>query len=262
MPLRRTLGVLAGVGLFLSPVAIERGEAPSVAADARVAPASVREPASHLGPAASSTPAPRLPAGPIAVRASGARLRVFPGPSTSSGSRVVPAVNPWGQRLAFPVIDRVRPPGSARWVRVLLGVRPNGVSGWVPASRVEAKAVRDRVVVDLSARSLRRWRDGRLAERFTVAVGAPASPTPAGRFFVWARLDTPADGPYGTFVLGLSGFPSARSDAPGGARIAIHGTTDPTDLGRAVSHGCIRVLNAEVLRLRDLPLGATVVIRR
>ena len=42
----------------------------------------------------------------------------------------------------------------------------------------------------------------------------------------------------------------------------IHGTSEPWSIGRAVSSGCIRLLNAEVIDLhRRVPVGSRVVVR-
>jgi lipoprotein-anchoring transpeptidase ErfK/SrfK len=42
----------------------------------------------------------------------------------------------------------------------------------------------------------------------------------------------------------------------------IHGTAEPWSIGRAVSSGCVRLLNADVIDLyRRVPLGARVVVR-
>jgi lipoprotein-anchoring transpeptidase ErfK/SrfK len=42
----------------------------------------------------------------------------------------------------------------------------------------------------------------------------------------------------------------------------IHGTTQPRSIGRAVSNGCIRMLNAHVIDLyKRVPIGARVVVR-
>jgi lipoprotein-anchoring transpeptidase ErfK/SrfK len=52
-------------------------------------------------------------------------------------------------------------------------------------------------------------------------------------------------------------------DWPGGGVVDIHGTSLPWLLGRAVSHGCVRVSNATALRLAALvPLGTPVEIAR
>ena len=252
------MGALVGVVLVSVP-AVALREAAGVVRGTATATVDVRVPDAP-SPGARRLRA-SLPPGPIAVSSRDHRIRAFSGPTLRASSRVVPGSNPWGERLSFPVEERTRDAGGAVWLRILLGVAPNGVEGWVPAARVCATPVRDRIVVDLSAHRLRRWHDGRPIARFDVAVGDPSTPTPPGSFFVWARLDAAADGPYGTYVLGLSGFPPTVSEAPDGARIAIHGTTDPSDLGQDVSHGCVRVLNADMLRLRDVPMGTPVVIR-
>ena len=122
---------------------------------------------------------------------------------------------------------------------------------------------RHRVVIDLSDRVLRHYRNGKMRHRFSVGIGAPDTPTTTGHFFVWAHLDPrDASGPYGTYLLGLSGFSRVLTDWPGGGRMAIHGTADATDPGRRVSYGCARVYNAQMNELRGIPMGTTVLIRR
>lgn len=133
------------------------------------------------------------------------------------------------------------------------------------ASDVRLAQATERVVVDLSARRLVRFREGRRVARLRVAIGKAATPTPPGRFFVWARIGTGRpSGPYGSYVLGLSGFSEAIepwTEWPGQPRLAIHGTDDPTDAGHAVSNGCIRVLNRLLRVLHDVPMGTPVRIR-
>ncbi|HDT14899.1 MAG TPA: L,D-transpeptidase [Firmicutes bacterium] len=49
---------------------------------------------------------------------------------------------------------------------------------------------------------------------------------------------------------------------PPGSGIAVHGTNDPASLGNNASSGCIRMLNSDVLELREyLDEGSIVVIR-
>ena len=44
-------------------------------------------------------------------------------------------------------------------------------------------------------------------------------------------------------------------------RYRIHGTTEPDSIGKAVSSGCIRMMNQDVIDLYGrVPLGATVVV--
>ena len=152
---------------------------------------------------------------------------------------------------------------AATWYRVQLPLRPNGVTGYVRARDVELDKVQTRIDVDLSSRRLTLFRAGRPVLRTAIGVGAPATPTPSGRFYVNQRL-VPYDaaGPYGPAALGLSGFSRLRSWVQGGP-LAIHGTNEPWSIGRAASHGCVRVRNDVLRRLfAAVPAGTPVLIRR
>ncbi len=55
----------------------------------------------------------------------------------------------------------------------------------------------------------------------------------------------------------------ARALYIGSTEFRIHGTTQPWSIGRAVSSGCIRMLNDHVVELYDrVTIGATVVVER
>jgi len=150
------------------------------------------------------------------------------------------------------------------WYHVQLSVTPNGTTGWVPARAVGVYAVKSRVVVDLSTRSLVAYRDGRPVLRARVAVGSPATPTPTGRFFVNEsfRLSDP-NGPYGVAALGISAHSTVLHEWAEGGPIALHGTNEPGSIGEAVSHGCIRLANDDMQHLLAIaPAGTPVVVRR
>ena len=150
------------------------------------------------------------------------------------------------------------------WYRVQLPIRPNGATGWVRADRVTLAAVRTRVVVDLSARRLTLFRDGRRVLTATVAVGAPATPTPTGRYYVNQRLiPTDPNGPFGPGAVGISAFSNVLTGWAQGGPIAIHGTDAPWSIGHDVSNGCIRLPNATLRRVFSAALAGTpVVIQR
>ena len=148
------------------------------------------------------------------------------------------------------------------WVHVLLPERPNGSTGWLRAARIDTSIVRDRIIVRLRKHTLTRYHEGRPIGRYRVAIGTPSTPTTPGRFFVWARVGyADVQGPYGNFAVGLSGFSRVITDWPGGGRMAIHGTSDPSVAGEDVSNGCIRVFNPLMAKLIDVPMGTTVIIR-
>jgi lipoprotein-anchoring transpeptidase ErfK/SrfK len=76
------------------------------------------------------------------------------------------------------------------------------------------------------------------------------------------RVAFQGDGYLGSFALGLSGIqPNLPSGWTGGDQLAIHGTSDPSSIGRSVSAGCVRVSEATLDRLRRVVrLGTPVII--
>jgi lipoprotein-anchoring transpeptidase ErfK/SrfK len=203
--------------------------------------------------------------GTLAATSRGDVLAVHAAPGAERPYQRLDADNPWGQPLRLLVLRDTTDEEGDIWLRIQLPIWPNGQEGWVEASDVRLGEATERVVVDLSARSLVRVREGRPVARLRVAIGKAATPTPPGRYFVWARVGTGRpSGPYGSYILGLSGFSEAIepwTEWPGQPRLAIHGTDDPADAGHAVSNGCIRVLNSLLRVLRDVPMGTPVLIR-
>jgi lipoprotein-anchoring transpeptidase ErfK/SrfK len=147
--------------------------------------------------------------------------------------------------------------------RVALPVRPNGTTGWVRESDVVVERIGQRIVVELSTNTLRLYENGQVVIETKVATGTGGTPTPAGLFFVKEAVPqkNPA-GSYGPIALGLSGFSEALKNFAGGsAVIALHGTNAPGSIGRAASHGCIRLPNDLIIALsRRVALGTPVEI--
>ena len=208
-------------------------------------------------------PGPVLPPGTFVARSRTPNLTIWRGPSTSSGRRwPFPSRNAVGQPLSFLITAAARDEAGDAWLRILLPIRPNEAAGWVREDDVAVRRVDQRIVVDLSDRSLRYFSDGQLVNRFVVGIGRPETPTATGTFYIWAQVpQASASGPYGVFALGLSGFSQVLKDWPGGGRMAIHGTPNPADRGQMVSHGCVRVFNGDMLDLKRVPLGTPVIIK-
>ena len=224
----------------------------------------VREPVVRPAPPAdAATPLPTGRGTFLAAPLAGT-VAVHAAPGTTTPYMSLDAQNPWRQRLQLLILDGARDDDGGAWLRVQLPIWPNGQEGWVDADDVTVSKAPERIVVDLSRRRLLRFRDGAVVARASVAIGKPSTPTPPGRYVIWARFATGhPSGPYGSFVLGLSGFSESIDPAewPGLPRLAIHGTDDPSDAGQAVSSGCIRVPNALLRGIRDVPMGTPVVIR-
>jgi L,D-transpeptidase catalytic domain len=174
------------------------------------------------------------------------------------------SLNPNGVPTVFAALEAVMGARCrASWYRVQLPLKPNGTFGYVRARDVNLRLVRSRVIVDLSRRTVSVYQRGRLALRTKAAIGAAATPTPLGAFYINQRFRDDPDGPYGWAAIGISAFSEVLTGWPQGGPVAIHGTNRPSVLGLPVSNGCIRISNAAVQRLwRLAPTGTPVLIRR
>jgi lipoprotein-anchoring transpeptidase ErfK/SrfK len=171
--------------------------------------------------------------------------------------------NPLHVRAPMLVTGARRDQQDVAWVRLQMPFRPNGHEAWVHASDITLKREDQKIVVDLRQRTLRWWDSGKLLHTFSVGIGTPQTPTTTGTYYVWERIPQPnPDGPYGVFALGLSAFSRVETNWPGGGRIGIHGTPFASDQGNAVSHGCVRVFNPQMILLEKVPLGTPVMIRQ
>lgn len=157
----------------------------------------------------------------------------------------------------------LRTTAGGRWAQVVLPWRPNGRTGWISLRGRRTVWTRYWVRADVSRRTVVLMRGAGVVRRFAAAVGAPASPTPTGRFSVTDPIATgDPGGPFGWFAFGLSGHqPRLPAGWSGGDQLAIHGTDAPWTIGTAASAGCLRVSAAalQVLR-RHLRPGTPVVI--
>ena len=189
-------------------------------------------------------------------------IPVWKHPKSAEATFELDTQNPSGSFSPMLIESAKRRAGEA-WYRVLLPMRPNGSGAWVRESDVSLRRIDRRIEVDLSDRVLRYYVHDDLKKHFKVGVGTDATPTGTGTFYVWVKIRYASPyQPYGIAALGLSGFSPVLSEWPGGGRMAIHGTSSPSDLGNAVSHGCVRVLNDDLKSLLDVPLGTPVEISR
>lgn len=159
------------------------------------------------------------------------------------------------------VLSQRRASGGRLWVRVRLPMRPNGRKGWVPRSRLGSfRTVRTRLWIDRRRFIAKLYRRGHVVWRTSIGVGRPAWPTPRGRFYVRERLiPVERNSIYGAFAFGTSAYSPVLTDWPGGGMVGIHGTNQPGLIPGRISHGCVRVRNRPISRLRRLmPLGTPI----
>lgn len=161
--------------------------------------------------------------------------------------------------------QRISKAGKPTWYRISVPGRPNGRTGWVRAAGVELRPVHKRLVIYRGARRFEFWDRDRLVRSGKVAVGKPGAETPLGLFYVTDKFDPTVDPDWailGAYAFETSAY-SKLSDWPGGGIVGVHGTPWPWLLGQAVSHGCVRLHNRDILFLRSrVPLGMPVKIVR
>ena len=171
------------------------------------------------------------------------------------------AANPTHE--GFPlIVSVIEASADGQWLNVRFPQRPNGTTGWIRAGDVQLWPLENRVEVSLPERMLRIYAgttDEVLFEAL-VSVGADATPTPVGSFFIDIVNPLGAHPTYGWGQLSVSGFSDVLETFAGGiGQIAIHGWNRPADIGRNVSNGCVRMNNDEIARVAELaPLGTPV----
>lgn len=249
--------LIAAVPIVIG-IAITAGKpGPTTAAGSSFKPASPAPTSSQQPTSASSranTPRPH-PGVLVAVLQHPTTMRDSPGGPTLAQ---LPLRTEFGSPQAMWVVRR-----SGNWLGVISPLAGNGKLGWIEQSSAKLGRVAWELRVSLHARRLAVIDDGRVLQRYAVAVGSPSAPTPTGRFAVTDRLLTgnPA-GPYGCCILALSAkSPHAIQGWTGGNRIAIHSTPETSTIGESVSHGCVRVTLAQGRWLMaHVPLGTPTVI--
>jgi L,D-transpeptidase ErfK/SrfK len=109
------------------------------------------------------------------------------------------------------------------------------------------------VIISLPDRKLALIEDGEVKRIYPVAVGKATTPSPSGSFSIANRVTNPtyyhpgqviepgADNPLGNRWIGLNqkGY-------------GIHGTNAPSSIGKAASHGCIRMATKDIEELFEI----------
>jgi len=165
-----------------------------------------------------------------------------------------------GAPSILPVIAR-----RGDWLDVRLAQRPNGSTVWVRGSDVTFSETPYKILVDLKTTRLTLFKNDRIVSSAPAGVGTMTDPTPTGAYFVafFAAAPTPA---YGQFVIVSSAHSNSISDweSSGDALMAIHGPLGADAQigthGARVSHGCVRLHEADLVRLRVVPAGSPIVV--
>ena len=133
----------------------------------------------------------------------------------------------------------------------------------VDASAEERRQAQARIVVSIPDHKLVLFDGDRVVKMYDVAVGKPSTPTPEGEFRIVNHIPNPTyfgsgvvigpgeNNPLGTRWMGLSAV-----------GYGIHGTNVPSSIGKAASHGCIRMRQQDLEELfESVNVGVTVELR-
>ena len=118
------------------------------------------------------------------------------------------------------------------------------------------------VIVDLSDHEVTVHAHGYFVTRYPVGVGKDGA-SPIGEFTVQEKLTDPTYyGPNGIIAHDDPSNPLGEHWIDIGDSYGLHGTIDPTSIGKDESRGCIRLHNDDVAALYDLlTIGSPVTIR-
>jgi hypothetical protein len=183
--------------------------------------------------------------------------------ATAAPVALLPTRTPDGTANIVVVLGRRTDHAGRLWVRVSMATLPNGRTGWVPRHALGGYGIVDtHLVVDLQRLTATLYKRRRALFRARVGVGQSRWPTPRGRFYVRNQLTRYASAMYGPLAFGTSARSAGLTDWPGGGYIGIHGTDRPELIPGRISHGCIRMRNADILALaRRMPVGTPITIR-
>ena len=208
-------------------------------------------------------PAPAIPSGPqLLVHVPGAGIVAHRSPSASSPRAGIVAAT--SKYYHVPITLWVEDTSAnGAWGKVQLPYVWPRIDGWIPLRGLKRVTTGVVVSVDLSEHTVRVYQHGQLRYHVAGATGSAWSPTPTGDYVVTDRVPFGAGSPLGSFAFGISGIqPRLPSGWSGGNQLAIHGTNDPSSIGRSVSAGCVRVSEWSLAHFEPLlQLGTPVLIR-
>ncbi len=135
------------------------------------------------------------------------------------------------------------------------------------------------VVVSIPERRLYLVQPGGSALRYAVGVGRDEALNFRGSAFIGRKAEWPTWTPTASMIQSIPRYKDYAGGMPGGAdnplgpralylyrdnqdtHFRLHGTTDPRSIGKAVSSGCIRLFNQDIIDLYDrVPVGAPLVV--
>jgi SH3-like domain-containing protein len=133
---------------------------------------------------------------------------------------------------------------------------------WIPGNTDAAGFIDYKIEINKKTNKLYLYKNGSVIKVYPVATGRSNSLTPEGTFPVVVKIVKP----------GWRGIPGGHPDNPLGARwnglsvrgdngrtYGIHGTNNPSSIGKHASSGCVRMYNSDVIELYNTIYEGTAV---
>ncbi|MGB3208263.1 MAG: L,D-transpeptidase [Crinalium sp.] len=174
----------------------------------------------------------------------------------------------------------IKPTFKLLFLMLLIGLiaKPEALSGATPTTKPNVAKFRNtgskpakevkRLEIKLSTRKVTLYQGKKAIKSYPVAVGKRGWETPTGKFKVMNKVRNP------TWISPFTGavIPGGTSRNPLGKHwigfwtngknwIGFHGTPSTTSIGKAASHGCIRMYNKDVQELfQQVKVGTPVTV--
>jgi hypothetical protein len=183
-----------------------------------------------------------------------------------ASSRAVTTLDTWTTDETQNIVEVLKGVDVSKrvtWYLVRLPILPNNSVGWVQGRYLgDLYSVHTHLYVYRNSTTAILKRDGVPVFKTIVGVGKSFWPTPRGEFYIRDKM-TSFDNPvYGPVAFGTSARSAVLTDWPGGGFVGVHGTNEPGILPGHVSHGCIRMPNASIVKLaRLMPVGTPLTVR-
>jgi hypothetical protein len=160
----------------------------------------------------------------------------------------------------YVVLSRWKNKAGNTWLHIRVPMRPNGRTGWVRQSALRPMhTVHTSLIVNRHTLRVTLFDHGKKRFSARIGVGKAGTPTPAGRFWIREKFHVNGNTIYGPRAMGTSAYAPTLSEWPGGGVVGLHGTNEPNLIPGRPSHGCVRLRNADILRLyRLVPTGTPV----
>jgi hypothetical protein len=200
--------------------------------------------------------------------------RVLAQATTENDYSVLPSSSKSGQRSLGTPDSGVQDTRNIRHTELPIAVNPvfykptlpplGGASAYLPS---QADALGIHLIVKLHDRKVYVYNGSKAVASYSIAVGKPGWETPLGTYQVFSKEVNPIfksfktgtiirpgpDNPLGIRWIGIW--------TDGKTQLGFHGTNQPELIGGAVSHGCIRMRNQDVLALfEQVSVGTSVTV--